>query len=80
MKGLLGPPSLLLGTSLPVTAAQYFRWRLNRVACEAGLGEFYPLQFQHTLAIELPQADATMLNVPVLPEHSRLTITENHSA
>ena len=68
------------GTSLPVTAAHYWRSRLNLVARRAGVKDFRPHRLRDTFAVEALLAGVSMQNVSALPGHGSVSTTEQYYA
>lgn len=68
------------GGSEPATAAKYWRERLNRVACEAGVASFRPHRLRDTFAVELLLAGVLIQDVSTLLGHSSVATTERYYA
>ncbi len=68
------------GSSLPETAANYWRTRLNLVARDAGVKDFIPHRLRHTFAVECLLAGRAIEDVSTLLGHSSVNTTERHYA
>ena len=67
-------------SSLPSTAANYWRTRLNRIAREVGVRNFRPHRLRDTFAVEALLARVPMPNVSTLLGHNSVTTTERYYA
>ncbi len=68
------------GTSLPDTAAKYWRSRLHLVARKAGVKYFKPHRLRHTFAVEALIADVDIKDVSTMLGHSSVNTTERDYA
>lgn len=68
------------GSSLPATAANYWRTRLNLVARNAGVKDFRTHRLRHTFAVEFLLANRSIQDLSTLLGHSNVNTTERHYA
>ena len=68
------------GNSQPVTATNYWRQRLHRVASRAGVQDFRPHRLRDTFAVELLLAGVAIQEVSTLLGHSSVRTTEQYYA
>ena len=66
--------------SQPVTAAKYWRKRLQIVATKAGVRNFTPHRLRHTFAVEFLLAYRSIEDLSTLLGHSSVNTTERHYA
>lgn len=68
------------GQSRPVTAAKYWRRRLNKIAAAAGVEGYHAHRLRDTFAVELLLAGVAMHDVSTLLGHSSVQTTERYYA
>ncbi len=68
------------GKSKPISAAKFWRRRLNALARKAGVANFHPHRLRDTFAVELLSKNVLFEDVSTLLGHSSISTTERHYA